>query len=69
MGAGAEPRREGAPLCPPGPASVLTCGLSATKSVMGSSFMQSEARRTRIHRGTMVPPRWNTGIWARAERG
>lgn len=43
------------------PAWGLTCGLSATKRVMGSSFMQSEERRTRIHRGTIVPPRWNTG--------
>lgn len=58
-----EPRREGGPPPPPqGTAYALTCGLSATKSVMGSSFIQSEARRTRIHRGTMVPPRWNTGI-------
>lgn len=31
--------------------------------MIGSSFIQSEERLTRIHRGTIVPPRWNTGIY------
>ena len=41
----------------------LTLGFTATKRVYGSWVIKAEHRRTLNFRGTMVPPRWKTGIW------